>query len=100
MLVAILYGIRGFIWYSTSEFGITNKRIIAKFGFIKRTSIEIMLSKVEGLSVDQPIWGRVFGYGTIRVNGVGGTREPIPYIPNPMQFRKITQEKLDEIESK
>jgi uncharacterized membrane protein YdbT with pleckstrin-like domain len=96
--IGLLYAIRGFIWYTTSEFGITNKRVVAKFGFIKRISLEIMLSKVEGISVDQSIWGRLMGYGTIRINGMGGTREPIPYIPNPLQFRRILQEIIDEID--
>ncbi|MCC2645192.1 MAG: hypothetical protein K0R94_970 [Burkholderiales bacterium] len=96
--IGLLYAIRGFILYTTSEFGITNKRVVAKFGFIKRISLEIMLSKVEGISVDQSIWGRLMGYGTIRINGMGGTREPIPYIPNPLQFRRILQERIEEID--
>ena len=101
LLVLGLYlAIRAFIWYSTSEFGITNKRFIAKFGFIKRVSIEIMLNKVEGFSVDQSILGRLLGYGTIKVNGVGGSKEPIPFIPNPMEFRRMAQECISESENK
>ena len=100
LVIGAFFAIRAFIWYSTSEYGITNKRFIAKFGFIKRVSIEIMLNKVEGFSVDQSILGRLLGYGTIKVNGVGGTKEPIPFIPNPMNFRRIAQECISETESK
>src|SRR5690606_12796622 len=41
-----------FIKYKTTELAITNKRVIAKFGFISRRTIEINLNKVESLQVD------------------------------------------------
>jgi hypothetical protein len=33
----------------TSEFGVTNKRVLVKVGFIRRNSIELLLTKVEGI---------------------------------------------------
>lgn len=98
--MAILYGLSRFIYYLTSEFGITNKKIIAKFGFIKRASLEIMLNRIEGITINQSVLGRLMGYGTIVVNGIGGSRECIPYIPNPLQFRSVIQAHLDKLEDK
>ncbi|MCA9961240.1 MAG: PH domain-containing protein [Anaerolineales bacterium] len=74
--------------YFTTEFAVTNKRIIAKRGFLRRRSLEIQLSKVESISVKQPIMGRILNYGTIAVTGSGGTQETFPGIANPMEFRK------------
>jgi uncharacterized membrane protein YdbT with pleckstrin-like domain len=72
--------------YST-EMAVTNKRIIAKNGFIRRNTIELRIEKVESLKVDQSILGRIFNFGTVSITGSGGTTAPIPYISNPLAFR-------------
>lgn len=77
-----------FIKYKTTELAITNKRVIAKFGFISRRTIEINLNKVESLQVDQGILGRIFNYGTLVIAGAGNPQAPIPGISDPMMFRK------------
>ena len=93
-LLAILTSISVFINYTTSEFAITNKRVIVKVGFIRRNSIEILLSKVEGIQVNQGILGRIFGFGSIVVSGTGGTKDPFHKISNPLEFRRKTQEQI------
>ena len=78
--------------YLTSEFAITNKRIIIKVGFISRRTLELNLSKVESVTVDQSILGRILGYGTITVIGTGGTKEPFGDIREPLDFRRQFQQ--------
>jgi len=80
------------IEFSTSEFAITNKRVIIKVGLISRRTLEMNLSKIESVVVNQGILGRMLGYGTIVVVGTGGTREPFAYITDPLTFRKKFQE--------
>jgi uncharacterized membrane protein YdbT with pleckstrin-like domain len=79
----------------TSEFAVTNKRVMMKVGFIRRTSLEVLLTKVEALMVDQDILGRIFGFGTIIVEGTGGTKNPFSKIANPMVFRRAVQEQIE-----
>jgi len=76
----------------TSEFAVTNKRIIIKVGLISRRTLEMNIAKVESVNVDQGIIGRILGYGTITVIGTGGTREPFHYISRPLDFRKAFQQ--------
>lgn len=76
----------------TSEFAITNKRIIIKTGLVSRQTLEMNLNKVEAVNVDQSIFGRVLGYGSIIIIGIGGTKERFYHISDPMQFRKIFQQ--------
>ena len=77
---------------ATSEFAITNKRVIIKVGLISRRTLEMNLSKIESVNVNQGIFGRLLGYGTIVVVGTGGTKEPFAGIADPMAFRKKFQE--------
>ena len=79
---------------SSSEFAITNKRVVIKVGLIRRHSLELLLQKVEGIGVDQGIIGRILGYGTITVSGVGGTKEAFQRISNPLEFRRQVQASL------
>jgi len=72
----------------TDEFVITNKRIIIKTGLFSRKTLEMNLNKIETVKVDQPILGRILGYGTITVIGTGGTSESFPKIKKPIEFRK------------
>lgn len=78
--------------YHTSEFAVTTKRVIIKVGLIRRRTLELLLSKVETVGVDQTILGRLFGFGTIVVTGTGGTKEPFSHINEPMEFRRHVQE--------
>lgn len=94
IIFAVITFIPAFITYKTSEFAITNKRVIAKLGFIKRQSIEIRLSQIEGIHVNQDVLGRLLSYGSIIVTGTGGLKDPIHKIYNPMEFRRRVQELL------
>jgi uncharacterized membrane protein YdbT with pleckstrin-like domain len=73
---------------NASEFAVTNKRVIIKVGIFQRHSVEVLLSKVESIGVDQGIIGKMLGYGTIIIAGTGGTKEPFSYIENPLEFRR------------
>jgi uncharacterized membrane protein YdbT with pleckstrin-like domain len=96
MLGALLL-VRAFLYKISTELAVTDKRVIAKFGFIRRQTTELLHSKVEGLTVNQGILGRVLNFGTVVVNGTGSGRTPIRGISAPLDFRKSA---LAEIESK
>lgn len=86
-----------YIRYKTTELAVTNKRVIAKFGFISRSTIEISLGKVESVQVHQGLLGRIFNYGSLIVSGGGNPQAPIPGIASPMEFRRIAMETVSEL---
>lgn len=98
ILIAIVTGIASFINYKTSEFGITNKRVIVKVGFIRRNSLEVLLNKVEGIQVNQGILGRILGFGSIIMSGTGGTKDPFHKISAPLEFRRKAQEQIASVQ--
>ena len=79
------------IKYVSSEFAVTDKRVIIKVGWIRRRTLETMLSKVEAIGVDQGIFGRMLGFGTITITGTGGTKEQFADIAHPLEFRRQVQ---------
>jgi len=84
----------------TTELALTNRRIIAKTGWIRRNTIELKVNRVESLGVDQGITGRIFNFGSIAIKGTGGSNAPIPYIARPMEFRQQVNNHLDELDDK
>jgi uncharacterized membrane protein YdbT with pleckstrin-like domain len=78
--------------YFTTEMAITNKRVIAKFGFISRRTVEINLQRIESIQIHQGLLGRLFNYGSIIVSGAGNPQAPIPGISDPLGFRRSFSE--------
>jgi uncharacterized membrane protein YdbT with pleckstrin-like domain len=93
-VIALILFLPPWIKASSSEFAITNKRVLIKVGLIRRHSLALLLQKVEGVGVDQGILGRILGYGTITVAGVGGTKEAFRMISNPLEFWRQVQPSL------
>ena len=75
-----------FIRQTATELVITDRRVISKHGLISTTSYELMLTKVEGTTIEQTVMGRILGYGTLIVKGTGGDTSPIDHIANPYLF--------------
>jgi uncharacterized membrane protein YdbT with pleckstrin-like domain len=94
LIAGILNGIGAFINYSSSEFAVTDKRVIGKTGFIRRNTVELLLNKVESVSINQGIFGRIVDSGTVMVVGTGGTKNRLGNISNPMEFRRQVQARL------
>ena len=88
LFLALIGLLRVVTTFLTTEFAVTNKRVIAKTGLVRRRSVELLLSKVESLGVQQPLLGRILNYGTIMVTGTGGTKEPFANIVDPLALRK------------
>jgi len=80
------------IAYATSEFGVTNKRVIIKVGFLRRKTLELLLRHVETISVNQSVAGRLLDYGSVTLTGTGGIREPFDNIAAPLEFRRRIQD--------
>ncbi len=95
VVVGIVFLVWAWIRVRSTEIAITNKRIIAKFGFIKRHTVEINLDKVEALRVEQGVWGRMLNFGTIYISGAGTSVAPIPDIADPLVFRRKFMEATD-----
>ena len=91
-LLTIVDLLRALIIMFTTEFAVTNRRVIAKRGLVRRHTLEMLLPKIESVAVKQGILGRLLDYGTVTVVGTGGTRESFPAIESPLGLRtKINQ---------
>ena len=92
-IAAILAGV-GYFKRGATEMAVTNKRVIVKTGLADRRTIELLLSRVESIAVEEPPLGRILGYGTVIVRGMGGTPEVFERIQRPLKFREQVQSQI------
>ena len=95
--LGLLVWLIAYLRYKSTELAFTDKRVIAKFGFISRRTVELQLKRIESVQVDQGIFGRIFNFGTLVVSGAGTPQAPIPGIADPMLFRRKLMEHQEKI---
>ena len=84
----------GMLRRKATEMAVTSKRVIVKTGIAERRTVEILLSRIESVAVDEPALGRLLGYGTVIVRGTGGTPETFEKIYHPLEFREQVQRQI------
>ena len=87
--VLLFFVIKNLITYFTTEYGITNTRVMSKDGLIRRDIEEINLSSIESINVSQTIIGRLLNYGTIVISGRGTSKVILKDIDNVVEIRKL-----------
>lgn len=87
LILGVISLIQRILLFVGAEYAVTNKRVVLKTGIIGRSAVDLVLAKCEGLQINQGIWGRIFGFGTISVT-TGGAISSYPYIANPLNFKK------------
>ncbi len=99
VIVPFLLGIGAFSYavvkFASTELVVTNKRVVAKYGFVARRTVEIGLGKVEGVEVQQTMAERMLGFGSVFVSGTGSHKARIANVHDPMSFRGAFLEALD-----
>jgi uncharacterized membrane protein YdbT with pleckstrin-like domain len=88
VFLGLVWGDYRVLVYLTTELAVTNKRVIAKSGIVRRNVIDVANTKIEGVTYHQGIIGRIFGYGSILVRGTGVGQVPIPFIGRPEYFKQ------------
>jgi uncharacterized membrane protein YdbT with pleckstrin-like domain len=87
--ILFIFIINNLITYFTTEYGITNTRVMSKQGLIRRDIEEINLSSIESINVNQSIIGRILNYGTIIISGRGTSKVIFKDIDNVVEVRKL-----------
>jgi uncharacterized membrane protein YdbT with pleckstrin-like domain len=94
LVAAVIFLAIGLIRRDATEMAVTNKRVIVKTGLASRRTVELLLTRIESVVVEEPAMGRALGYGTVILRGTGGTPEVFQQISHPLQFREQVQRQI------
>jgi len=94
LAAAILTFIYGVAKRNATEMAVTNRRVLIKTGIASRRTLDLMLSRVGSIGVEESALGRMLGYGSVIVRGTGGAPESFLMIAHPQEFRRAVQEQI------
>lgn len=94
MVVVLLFLASVWLEYVTSEFVVTNKRIMMREGFFYRHVTELRINTISQINVGQSLPGQVLDYGYVSLNAFGAY-DTFTMIAHPLRFQKYANEQLD-----
>ena len=81
-------GIYLYIRWHMTRYILTNKRLVINAGLVSHFFWDLPFDKYDEISGEQNIIERLFNFGDLTVNSVGGSREVILNVPGPQNMRK------------
>lgn len=86
-LVGLLMALGVAIRRHATEIVVTDRRVIFKRGILSRHTVEMNVSKIETVDVEQGLLARMFDYGTVIIRGTGSGFEPLRGVGAPLAIR-------------
>ncbi len=78
LAIALVFIVRGGILQrNATEMTVTNKRVFVKTGLAARRTIELLLSRVESIGVEESAVGRMFGFGKVIIHTAPAARREV-----------------------
>ena len=91
LIIGIIIWIKEMVRLNTTDFVVTNRRIVLKKGIMDVDVYEMNLSSIEGSHIDQSILGRIFGYGRLTIRGRGDMQIEFPTMAKAGEFRAAAE---------
>jgi len=98
-VIGLIIAIPMFIRQATTEIAVTSHRLVKKTGLLSLHTDELSLNNIEGVRVDQGFWGRILGFGHVRIEGTGVDAVVLPVIADPIAFRAAIETAKDELKN-
>jgi membrane protein YdbS with pleckstrin-like domain len=92
---AAAFGALMFLWFvggalmrrGAMNVKLTPRYLVLRTGLVSRHTSTVMLNRVESLDVDQSLWQRMCGYGTLTIRGTGSEDLRLVGIADPVGFQ-------------
>ena len=72
---------------SAMKVRLTDRYLVLQTGLVSRHTSTVMLNRVESLDVDQSLWQRMAGYGTLTIRGTGSEDLRLRGLGDPVGFQ-------------
>ena len=91
VLVGIPIAIYEWLRLRAIELGVTTHRVVRKTGIVSRTTDEIRLTAIETVDLHQSAWGRILGFGDVRVTGRGESSMVLHRVADPVAVKRAIE---------
>ena len=101
ILVALVWFLLRLAKWATTEFVLTNKRVIYRYGVIGKNGKEIPLDKINTVFFDQTVFERMIGCGTVAMESAGESgKDSFTHIRKPSIVQGEIYRQMEEDERK
>lgn len=83
-------------WHAT-QYVLTSRRIVARYGMLRRRDMQISLAAVRHVGLSQSLWQRILRSGNISLDTGHGVDAVIPDVPEAARFRNFVLDAIDEL---
>ena len=91
LVVGIFITIYEWLRLRAIELGVTTHRVVRKTGIVSRETDEIRLSAIETVDLSQSMWGRLLGFGDVRVTGRGESSMLLNRVADPVGVKRAIE---------
>jgi len=74
---------------------LTERYVVLQTGVVSRHTSTVMLNRVESLDVDQSLWQRMTGYGTLSIRGTGSEDLRLVGLADPVGFQAAARQAIN-----
>jgi len=97
LLIPVFKAIAATVRHFKIELAITDKRVVGKVGVFNTKALDAPLNKIQNVSVAQPFWGKIFNYGTVKINTAAGEFD-FDGIASADSFKGMIMAQIDQYE--
>ena len=80
---------------SAMQVRLTERYLVLQTGLVSRHTSTVMLNRVESLDVDQSLWQRMCGYGTLTIRGTGSEDLRLAGLTDPVGFQAAARQAIN-----
>ena len=82
LFLAAVFVVRPFLYWVTTQYVFTTRRVIVRSGLVSRHGIDMPLIKVNNVSFDVSVMGRLLNYGTLSISSASDEALIIEGVPD------------------
>lgn len=90
--------VKTFIWWATTKYLFTNKRIVTRTGLIRVEGESIALNKIQSIQFEKTLLERIFGSGSLIVESAAENRITIVYVWDAEKIQQQVYEQINKLE--
>lgn len=94
LIIAAIIILPKFLGIKNTELGLTSKKVMGKYGIINTKVMDSPLNKVNSVTVEQGLGGKIFGYGKIVISTSSGGYN-FNYIKSADSLRSAIMDQID-----
>ena len=82
LIIIVVWVVRPFLYWVTTQYVFTNRRIITRAGVISKKGRDMPLAKVNNVSFEVGVLGRILNYGRLEITSASDENLVIDDVPN------------------